>query len=39
MRRNGSKKVEEVVDNASAGIGVDTQGNEGGEGVEGVVRI
>lgn len=39
MGRNGSKKIEEVVNDAGAGIGVDTQGNEGREGVEGVVRI
>lgn len=28
MRSNGSQKIEEVVDNAGAGIGVDTQRNE-----------
>ena len=39
MGGNGSKEIKKVVDNACAGIGVDTEGNEGRKGIEGVIGI
>lgn len=39
MGRDGSQKVEEVKDDLGAGVGVDADGDEGGEGVAGKVGV
>jgi hypothetical protein len=39
VRSNGSQEIEEIEDNLGASVGVDTNWDEGREGVAGQIRI